>query len=61
MAPHATPEILNADLTPVALQLLQWGISDPFDLAWLDLDNFSYLAAENHLESAAVERRTNLD
>lgn len=36
MAPHATPEILNADLTPVALQLLQWGINDPIDLAWLD-------------------------
>ena len=36
MAPHATPEILNADLTPVALQLLQWGINDPADLAWLD-------------------------
>ena len=36
MAPHATPEILNADLTPVALQLLQWGVSDPAELAWLD-------------------------
>jgi len=36
MAPHATPEILNADLTPVALQLLQWGINDPMELAWLD-------------------------
>ena len=36
MAPHATPEILNADLTPVALQLLQWGIDDPSELAWLD-------------------------
>ena len=36
MAPHATPEILNADLTPVALQLLQWGINDPLELSWLD-------------------------
>ena len=36
MAPYATPEILNADLTPVALQLLQWGINDPADLTWLD-------------------------
>jgi len=36
MAPHATPEILNADLTPIALQLLQWGIDDPKELAWLD-------------------------
>ena len=36
MAPHATPEILSADLTPAALQLLQWGVSDPAELAWLD-------------------------
>ncbi len=36
MSPHATPEILNADLAPVVLQLLQWGISDPAELAWLD-------------------------
>jgi ATP-dependent helicase HrpB len=36
LAPHATPEILNADLTPVVLQLLQWGINDPMELAWLD-------------------------
>ncbi|MFT7457629.1 MAG: ATP-dependent helicase HrpB [Planctomycetota bacterium] len=36
LAPHATPEILSADLTSVALQLLQWGINDPMELAWLD-------------------------
>ncbi|MCB1672898.1 MAG: ATP-dependent helicase HrpB [Gammaproteobacteria bacterium] len=36
LAPHATPEILNADLAPVALQLLQWGIDDPDELAWMD-------------------------
>ncbi|PCH58630.1 MAG: ATP-dependent helicase HrpB, partial [SAR86 cluster bacterium] len=36
MASHATPEILNADLTPLALQLLQWGINDPKELDWLD-------------------------
>ncbi len=36
MAQHAAPEILNADLAPVVLQLLQWGISDPTELNWLD-------------------------
>lgn len=36
MAAHATPEILSADLAPMALQLLQWGISDPLELDWLD-------------------------
>jgi ATP-dependent helicase HrpB len=30
------PEILDADLTPLALDLAQWGISDPDTLAWLD-------------------------
>jgi ATP-dependent helicase HrpB len=36
MAPHATPEISSADLTPMALQLLKWGVSDPDELDWLD-------------------------
>lgn len=36
LAPHGSPEILNADLAPVALQLLRWGINDPFELMWLD-------------------------
>jgi len=33
---HGTPEILQADLTPLALQLLAWGVSDPAELHWLD-------------------------
>ena len=33
---HATPEIQQADLAPMALQLLAWGIADPGELAWLD-------------------------
>ncbi len=33
---HATPEILQEDLAPMALQLLSWGIEDPGELAWLD-------------------------
>lgn len=36
LAAHATPEILQADLAPLALQLLQWGIDDPAELTWLD-------------------------
>jgi len=36
LAPHATPEILSADLVPVALQLLRWGIDDPGELSWVD-------------------------
>ncbi|HLJ64149.1 MAG TPA: ATP-dependent helicase HrpB, partial [Stellaceae bacterium] len=32
----ATPEILEADLAPLALELAQWGTMDPEALSWLD-------------------------
>ncbi|MFK8048939.1 MAG: ATP-dependent helicase HrpB [Halioglobus sp.] len=32
----ATPEILQADLAPLALQLLAWGVDNPEELDWLD-------------------------
>ena len=31
-----TPEILQSDLAPLALQLLAWGVHHPAELAWLD-------------------------
>ncbi|MEP5764400.1 MAG: ATP-dependent helicase HrpB [Halieaceae bacterium] len=37
LAPRSTPEILQADLAPLALQLLAWGVADPAELRWLDL------------------------
>lgn len=37
LVPHGAPEILEADLAPLALELAAWGISDPAELAWLDL------------------------
>ncbi|MCP4693243.1 MAG: ATP-dependent helicase HrpB, partial [Desulfobacterales bacterium] len=36
LAPHNSPEILNTDLTQLALELARWGVSDPSVLAWLD-------------------------
>ena len=33
---HREPEILQADLAPLALQLLAWGVRDPAELQWLD-------------------------
>ncbi|MBW3628343.1 MAG: ATP-dependent helicase HrpB [Gemmatimonadetes bacterium] len=33
---HGTPEILAADLAPLALELAAWGADDPEQLAWLD-------------------------
>ncbi|MDH4130271.1 MAG: ATP-dependent helicase HrpB [Gemmatimonadota bacterium] len=36
LLPRATPEILEADLTALALELAVAGVSDPSRLAWLD-------------------------
>lgn len=36
LLPHDPPEILEADLTPLALELAVAGIADPAELAWLD-------------------------
>lgn len=36
LAAHTTPEILEADLAPVALDLAEWGVADPRALRWLD-------------------------
>lgn len=36
LVPHSSAEILNADLAPLAMQLLQWGVDDPTELKWLD-------------------------
>ena len=36
LVPHDQPEMLTADLAPVALELAASGVSDPAELAWLD-------------------------
>ncbi|XOV87857.1 MAG: ATP-dependent helicase HrpB [Pseudomonadota bacterium] len=36
LAPQGEPEILNADLAPLALQLYAFGVANPAELAWLD-------------------------
>lgn len=33
---YSKPEILSADLSPLLLDLAQWGVRDPATLAWLD-------------------------
>lgn len=37
LAPQTSPEILNADLAPLALQLLSWGVQAPGELRWIDM------------------------
>ena len=36
LRPFTVPEILEADLAPLALELARWGAPDPGGLAWLD-------------------------
>ena len=36
LVPHASPEILEADLAPLVLILAEAGITDPAELSWLD-------------------------
>ncbi len=36
LLPHTRPEILEADLAPLALELAAWGVTDPAELRWLD-------------------------
>ncbi len=33
---HRPPEILEADLAPLALELAAWGVAEPGELSWLD-------------------------
>lgn len=37
LLPQRKPEILEADLTPLVLELLNWGIKKPHDLAWITI------------------------
>ncbi len=36
LAPTTPPEIVSADLAPLALELASWGVTDPAALRWLD-------------------------
>ena len=36
LQPVRKPEILEADLAPLLLELLNWGVSDVFELNWID-------------------------
>jgi ATP-dependent helicase HrpB len=36
LEPWTAPEIVHADLAPLALELANWGVTDPASLSWLD-------------------------
>ncbi len=46
---RSTPEILEADLAPLALELAAWGIADASELAWLDPPPAAALAQAREL------------
>ncbi|MCP4469527.1 MAG: ATP-dependent helicase HrpB [Gammaproteobacteria bacterium] len=60
LSAHGMPEILSADLAPLALQLLQWGVDDPAELTWLDAPpRGPWQQAIDLLESlGAIERKS---
>ncbi|MGH6968465.1 MAG: ATP-dependent helicase HrpB, partial [Stellaceae bacterium] len=50
LAPYNAPEILQADLAPLALALAQWGAAEPRELAFLDPPpEAAYAEAQNLL------------
>lgn len=49
LVPFTAPEIRNSDLTPLALELAQWGISDANSLSWLDPPPVAALAEGRRL------------
>ena len=59
LVPHGTPEILEADLAPLALDLAAWGTADPFVLPWLDSPPASAFAQARELlfELGAIDAK----
>ncbi|MCB1687528.1 MAG: ATP-dependent helicase HrpB [Halioglobus sp.] len=56
----ATPEILQSDLAPMALQLLSWGVETPGELRWLnEPPEASYAQAISILERCGAAFRNN--
>ncbi|MBT1071726.1 ATP-dependent helicase HrpB [Pelotalea chapellei] len=49
MTPHTPPEIFEADLSPLVLELAAWGNLDPTALAWLDPPPEAGIAAARNL------------
>jgi ATP-dependent helicase HrpB len=49
LAPFSPPEITDADLTPLALDLANWGVRDAADLRWLDVPPNAMLSSARDL------------
>ncbi len=62
LVPYTPPEIVNADLAPLALELAGWGARDPNTLTWLTPPPTGALAQSRELLQAlgALDREGNL-
>lgn len=49
LAPFSAPEVTEADLAPLALDLAQWGTADAHSLEWLDPPPAAHLAQAREL------------
>ncbi|HEX4649427.1 MAG TPA: ATP-dependent helicase HrpB, partial [Steroidobacteraceae bacterium] len=49
LAPFTAPEIVDADLAPLALELASWGVADAGALRWLDAPPQAQLASARQL------------
>lgn len=49
LAPFTSPEIVDADLVPLALELARWGVREPTELRWLDEPPAATLASARDL------------
>ncbi len=59
LVPQTAPEIIDADLAPLALELAAWGVSDATALSWLDPPPQAALSAARDLleRLGAIDRR----
>ncbi len=59
LIPQTPPEILDADLAPLALELAAWGATDARELAWLDPPPEAALAAARSVlrQLGAIDER----
>ncbi len=49
LLPYTNPEIIEADLAPLMLELAQWGVSDVNELSWLDSPPAPHVAQASEL------------
>ena len=49
LGPHGEPEMLQADLAPLAFELARWGVTEPSSLAWVTPPPAAALAAGRDL------------